>query len=97
MVSPRRDCWTVQGWKPRDIALFDSLIPQPFQGFSRKLMDRGPSKLLYEMFGTEEEARRYADLARAAGATQVQILPPVLPGPRVKGDRPPFPRKGGSG
>ncbi|MEY4981896.1 MAG: hypothetical protein RIR62_162 [Pseudomonadota bacterium] len=77
MVTPRRDHWTVQGRKPADRALFDSIIDQPFRRAVARLTGRDASNLLYEMFDTEDEARRYAGLARAAGAINVRTLPPL--------------------
>ena len=73
-MTPRYDLWLVSALKPEDVAQFDLLVKQPFQNSSRHNGDL--SDLVYELFRTEDEARKYAVHIGLFGATQVLVRPP---------------------
>ena len=75
MTSPRHDLWLVSALKPKDVKQFDLLVEQPFQNSTNRL-NNDLSDLVYELFRTEEEARKYAVHIRLFGARQVLVRPP---------------------
>lgn len=79
MVSPRQDRWVVSAVKPEDEKHFDSLVEQPFGSFQKSLGYDQRRSRVYELFETEEEAKRYAVQLQLFGATEIQVRPPGIP------------------
>jgi hypothetical protein len=84
MVSPRRDRWVVSAEKPEDDERFDSLVEQPFGSFRKTLGYGSGRSRIYELFQTEEEARRYAVQIQLFGAKDISVSPPRT---SIKGSR----------